>query len=421
MNENIETLGPIEVIGKGKNNEPFSVKMQKGLYFFVSIDQLNKLISTNNAYKEMDRTEIEPLKNVKIVGRGGIDGYRPFPLPGKDGRYLCVLVDHIKRLEQTRAAYEKLLAEKEKAKEAMETMEKKVEEVKKADSLKYVPDIVKNIEQSFTELKKLFINTEYRKCVELVPSTEELVAEVLKEIEEKKRAEELERRKIEERKKAEELDKKEIEERKEGETSGRYVYCIIPSTEKKSFGNIGIERSEVYTIPFKNMAIVLSNLPVKDYKDELEDNAVIHDQVVKKIMTECTVVPLAFGQVFKNEDILKTVLRKAKKDIRRAFKEIEGRVEFGIKVFLEKNQTLDEDAFAEDVKKLREVADSIKLGKRFDERMVLNAFYLVKNDRKGEFLQAVENLQKKYGQPNIQSTGPWPPYNFVEIKIGKGE
>lgn len=242
-------------------------------------------------------------------------------------------------------------------------------------------------------------SAEQQVCIEPAPSTEQFVADALRGVEEGKKA----------------------EEKKDAEELGRYVYCIIPSHDKKSFGNIGIKGSEVYTLPVGNMAAVLSNLPVKDYKEELEDNAVVHDQVVKRIMVEYTVIPIALGQVFRDDNILKAVLEKVKEDIERTFKTIEGGAEFGIKVFLPEGQTLDEEAFAQDIKKFRDIAVSVKLGKRFDRRIALNAFYLVKEGRRGEFAQAVDGLQKKYGQFNIKFTGPWPPYNFVDIKIGRGE
>jgi hypothetical protein len=38
-----------------------------------------------------------------------------------------------------------------------------------------------------------------------------------------------------------------------GETElgeGRYVYCVVNNAAKKSLGNIGIERAEVYTVPY---------------------------------------------------------------------------------------------------------------------------------------------------------------------------
>ena len=39
----------------------------------------------------------------------------------------------------------------------------------------------------------------------------------------------------------------------------RYLYCIADSAEKVNFGNVGIESSEVYTIPYEDLCAVVHN------------------------------------------------------------------------------------------------------------------------------------------------------------------
>ena len=38
------------------------------------------------------------------------------------------------------------------------------------------------------------------------------------------------------------------------EALGRYIYCIIPDTGKKHWGEIGLDGQAVYTIPYKDIS-----------------------------------------------------------------------------------------------------------------------------------------------------------------------
>jgi hypothetical protein len=37
---------------------------------------------------------------------------------------------------------------------------------------------------------------------------------------------------------------------------GRYVYCIVENSQKAQLGNIGIDGSRVYTIPYQDISAV---------------------------------------------------------------------------------------------------------------------------------------------------------------------
>lgn len=220
--------------------------------------------------------------------------------------------------------------------------------------------------------------------------------------------------------------KRELEEAKEKAVKfeeGSYVYCIIPwhgNDRKLSFGDIDIEGSgEVYAIPCGNIAAIVSNSPFKEYV-LTEDNVYTHDQVIKRVMEEYPVLPMAFGMVFKNEKVLQGVLERVHDDLKRVLKEVEGKVEFGVKVILPKGVGFDEDAFASEIKALRELAAQCKLGKRFSTHLILNAFYLVEREKVEAFLGAVTALKEKFKQLIIQCTGPWPPFNFVTVEVGVG-
>jgi len=203
--------------------------------------------------------------------------------------------------------------------------------------------------------------------------------------------------------------------------SGRYVYCVIKSPgEKKSFGKIGFGGEEVYTIEYRDFALVISNAPVKKYEVS-EEEVEIHKEVVSQVMKEHSVLPVAYGMVFKNKKLVLVAMNAGYKAIKKAMQAVDNKVELGVKVIVPKEASkyigqsdqckLD---FLENLKKIS--ADSKEL-KLFSERLALNAAFLVDKDKINEFSWEIGKLADKYGDLKIQYSGPWPPYNFVDIHI----
>jgi hypothetical protein len=94
--------------------------------------------------------------------------------------------------------------------------------------------------------------------------------------------------------------------------TGKYVYCIIQSTEPTSFGSIGIgaEPMEVYTIGYQDIAAVVSDTPLEVY-DPTRENVLSHESVNERVMHDFTVIPMSFGTVFKTADDIVELLRSA--------------------------------------------------------------------------------------------------------------
>ncbi len=204
------------------------------------------------------------------------------------------------------------------------------------------------------------------------------------------------------------------------EESGRYVYCMIRSPgEKKSFGNIGFGGEEVYTLEYKDFAPVVSNAAVKKY-DVGDEEVELHRKVVELVMREHSVLPVAYGMVFKNKKLLMVAMSAGYKAMKKAMSEVDNRVELGIKVFLPKEALqLDgkEKCKSDFLEALKKKAVQSKELKLFSDRLVLNASFLVDRDKINDFSGEVEQLGNKYPDIKIQYSGPWPPYNFVDIQI----
>jgi hypothetical protein len=67
---------------------------------------------------------------------------------------------------------------------------------------------------------------------------------------------------------------------------------------------------------------------------------------------------------------------------------------------------------------LKPAAVASRSNKPIGERMILNAAFLVERDREKNFDDAVKEISRKYeALLTFKYTGPWPPYNFVNIKL----
>jgi hypothetical protein len=202
--------------------------------------------------------------------------------------------------------------------------------------------------------------------------------------------------------------------------SGRYVYCMIKSQgEKKSFGNIGFKGEEVYTLEYKDFAPVVSSAAVKKY--EVSDEEVeLHRKVVEQVMKEHSVLPVAYGMVFKNKKLLLVAMSAGYKAMKKAMSEVDNKVELGVKVFLPKEAASwdgKEKCKSDFMEALRKKAAQSKELKLFSDRLIMNASFLVDKNKIDDFSGEVEQLGNKYLDIKIQYSGPWPPYNFVDIQI----
>jgi Gas vesicle synthesis protein GvpL/GvpF len=67
---------------------------------------------------------------------------------------------------------------------------------------------------------------------------------------------------------------------------------------------------------------------------------------------------------------------------------------------------------------LRSVSVASRDNKPIGDKMILNAAFLIERDREAEFDAAVNRVAHKFGDHlRFKYTGPWPPYNFVNIRL----
>ena len=201
-----------------------------------------------------------------------------------------------------------------------------------------------------------------------------------------------------------------------------YSYGVIEADGDLERAVDGVEGADrVYTVSHGPLAAIVSDIDEMD-PERTDENARAHDDVLQAILVEegRTVVPMRFGMTFKNGRSLKSVLRGGRRAFTKARREIDGFVEMGVKLVADEDAELDRGAIVEDVaERLRAVSEEEAENDLFSDRLVFNRSYLVDRDDREAFDEAVSAVDDDYGDDlTIQYTGPWAPYNFVDIEIG---
>ena len=201
----------------------------------------------------------------------------------------------------------------------------------------------------------------------------------------------------------------------------RYVYGIVENDdfELEVDGVEGTDRA--YTVEHGSIAAVVSDIDTTD-PERTTENMEAHDEVLREVMDHedgYTIVPMRFGMAFKDERTLKNVLDGGERAFKTALDDIEGTVELGIKVVTAQEGIVDADDVIETVRdRLEQVAIDYVENDLFSDRLLLNDAYLVDRDDRVEFDEAVGSLQEDLDDVIVQYTGPFAPYNFVDIQIG---
>src|SRR5579859_6310337 len=243
---------------------------------------------------------------------------------------------------------------------------------------------------------------------------------------------------------------------------GRYVYGVIEAREGVSFGKIGIGGmgENVYTVHHGDVAAVVSKTPVFIF-DPTRENALAHEHVIETVMKSNTIIPMSFGTVFRTDDDIREVLKSIYPSLKDVLKQMGNKLEFGLKVTWDRDRIVEElkreneeihrfqheltrkhlqstyfarmqlgrmidKALAERAAEVvREIYDGLRAvcvasrdNKVIGDKMIMNAAFLIQKDKESQFDAAVNAVAQKFGDRlNFKYTGPWPPYNFVNIRL----
>ena len=201
----------------------------------------------------------------------------------------------------------------------------------------------------------------------------------------------------------------------------------------------------------------------------IKEKAQLHEQAVEEAMKKgneiLSIIPMKFGTIFKTKEKLAETLKKYYSKFKKTLENLVGKQEWAVKVYLNRK------VFEEEIKKVskvvqekeREIAQlpegvAYFMQKQIDEAaskevdralqnytenffetlkkyaeagtkgkilekeltgksllMVLNAIFLVLEEKLENFIREINKLSKDYKPKgfDFEYSGPWPPYNFV--------
>ncbi|MFE5814297.1 GvpL/GvpF family gas vesicle protein [Streptomyces sp. NPDC056479] len=252
-------------------------------------------------------------------------------------------------------------------------------------------------------------------------------------------------------------------------TGLRYVYAVCrPFRSALQAQLTGVAGAPPKQLTHHGLVAVVSTVPEADFAEaplraHLEDldwltvTARAHQQVIDALTAVTTPLPLRLATVFRDDSGLRTMMEAREEDFRRVLDRLEGRVEWGVKVYVERAPTeateptepgpsdrkaesgrdylrrrrtqtrAHEDvwqratefsgrlhetlsAFAED--RRLHAPQSATLSAASGQN-VLNAAYLVPRADSEEFVELVDREKDDVPGIRVELTGPWAAYSFT--------
>ena len=246
---------------------------------------------------------------------------------------------------------------------------------------------------------------------------------------------------------------------------GQYIYGIIASDHRQEFGPIGIgERGDiVYTLPYNNLAAIVSSSPVVKYA-VTRANSMAHAKVLEEAMGEYTILPVRFCTIADEEEIIVDKVLKARyQEFTDLLKKMDGKMELSVRArwtdlpsifaeVVEENREIKaiKEALTHEKNEQKQYAGRIKIGQMVQKALelkkkkeaeelleelkplsldckenrfygdmnLINAAFLVTKENESEFDGKMQELEKIYGErKQLRYIGPVVPYNFVEIVV----
>jgi Gas vesicle synthesis protein GvpL/GvpF len=255
------------------------------------------------------------------------------------------------------------------------------------------------------------------------------------------------------------------------EPSGAWVYAVAEHVPEGCLGEVsGVGGTPVRAISAAGLAAVVGDVPLPEFGeaglrsnledlDWLEATARAHHRVVAAVAEHAPVIPMQLATVYMGDASVQALLTARVADFRAALGRTSGRQEWGVKAYaagpagpgagpeppagqpgspaagsgaayLRRRRT--ELAAQQDARRdalasaeivhgeLARLATDIRLHppqaaqlSGTAAQMLLNAAYLLDDERGSDFAAAVAELAEQHPRVRIELTGPWPPYSFT--------
>ena len=260
---------------------------------------------------------------------------------------------------------------------------------------------------------------------------------------------------------------------------GLYLYCVIKAEAAPKINDLDVKGidgfNHLFLVTHGEICGVVSQVPLAEFGEKvleenlkkmnwLENKALLHEHILEQVMSVTTIIPMRFCTIYKNREAVVTVLAENRNRFYTALKQLTGKAEWGVKIFLDSEVLAREIVHISDkLQKLDRKIKTLSAGKAFflkkqmdslteeevdakafsyadkcyvrlrgmveraclnqlltkemtgnPKEMILNSVYLVEEARVGDFLQEVNLLQEEFGPFGLEFavSGPWPAYHF---------
>jgi hypothetical protein len=246
---------------------------------------------------------------------------------------------------------------------------------------------------------------------------------------------------------------------------GKYIYGVINSNVVNSS-----ETSDcAYSVSFQDIAAVVKDSEIVDCsrmpRDMLARLLVSHQQLIEKVMTMHTIIPMRLGTFAQSDEEVKEILASGYRTIKDIFGRAKDMVEIDVAATLSDfNSFMQEISEEVEIKQLKQsllskkggvtiddqmevgvlvkkhldkrktdyagrihaalsvVCDSFKPHDLMDDKMVLNTAFLLNQNKQNDFERKVEEINNEFKEKfNFRCVGPLPPYSFYTLEIKKAQ
>jgi len=242
--------------------------------------------------------------------------------------------------------------------------------------------------------------------------------------------------------------------------TGLYLYGIIDAQDGLDVSIPGIDGGEVETVEADGIAAVVTHVNRPKIRPQ-RANLAAHNKLLHELVQRQAVIPCAFGMVAAGEEQLQDVLHANRGELRRQLDQFRGKVEMSLSVYWNTSNIF--EFFVGTNRELREMRDRVfrpgrapsmderlELGRSFEsllrqcrerhtqqvidtlspycaeirtvdpgqEQMIMKLVCLVRKDQESRFEEGIQEAARKFDDHyNFKYTGPWAPFDFVDVTL----
>lgn len=246
-----------------------------------------------------------------------------------------------------------------------------------------------------------------------------------------------------------------------GEQPSRiYLYAVVDGDASLSQSLFGFAPTPVWLLPVGKVAAVVGAVAIEQIK-ETSTAALVHEEVIEKLMAERRVLPVRFGAVFSSVEALSSALAERHDLLYADLRRLDGRVEVGVRILwdgtgrrvrasdfqamkiatgssqgaggpgmeymrarmtevaVERHLRQEAEELGQRCRAiLAPYASALRLKTLVTEEIPVSVACLVSREAVGPLVGAANRLHEL--EPDIRAvcTGPWPPYHFVTDSEG---